>query len=73
VPSPVVASDVEPLLVLGTDSICDAIMKNLQVMIIAYQYHRYKYDENGNFTPAFEAEICSSPCFAPPPPEEEDE
>lgn len=70
-PSPVVASDVEPLLVVGGDSICQAILKNLQVMIIYYQYHKYKYNADGTFTPAYEEEICSAPCFAPPPPEEE--
>jgi hypothetical protein len=73
VPSPVTAEDVEPLLVDGDDTLCQALLKFLQVAVIYYQYHKYKYDNNGNFTAAFEAEICSAPCFAPPEPEEEEE
>ncbi len=72
VPSPVTADDVEPLLVKGTDSICTALLKFLQVAVIFYQYHKYKYNNDGTFTEAYEAEICSAPCFAPPPPEEEE-
>lgn len=64
-------SDVQPLLITGDDNICDALKKFLQVAILIAQYHAYKYDSDGNFTPAFEAEICSSPCFNPP--EEDDE
>ncbi len=60
-------------MVLGSDSICQALLKTLQVMVIYYQYHKYKYDSDGNFTPEYEAEICASYCFAPPPPEEEEE
>lgn len=73
VPSPVTSEDVEPLLVTGEDTLCAALLKFLQVSVIYYRYHKYKYDTDGNFTPAFEAEICSAPCFAPPPPEEEEE
>lgn len=72
-PSPVTSEDVEPLLVKGTDNLCQVLLKFLQVAVIAYQYHKYKYDNNGNFTPEFEAEICSAPCFAPPAPETEEE
>lgn len=71
--SPVRPSDVEPLLVTGSDTLCSALLKFLRVAVLAYQYHKYKYDNDGNFTPEFEAEICSAPCFAPPPLEEEEE
>jgi len=69
--SPVVPSDVEPLLVSGEDRFCVALLKNIQVMVLWYQYHKYKYNDDGTFTEAYAAEICSAPCFAPPPMEEE--
>jgi hypothetical protein len=57
--------------VSGEDSYCAAMLKNIQVMVLFWQYHKYKYNSDGTFSDAFVAEICSAPCFAPPPVEEE--
>ncbi len=70
--SPVKPSDILPLLVSGDELFCPAMLKNIQVMVLWWQYHKYKYNSDGTFTAAFEAEICSAPCFAPPEPASEE-
>ena len=65
--------DVEPLLIEGDDTLCDAYKKYLQVLVLAYQWVKYRYNTDGTFTDAFEAEICSAPCFNPPDPDAEEE
>lgn len=67
--SPVKPSDFDDLLVRGDDTFCDALKKFLQAEVLFWQYFKYKYDEDGHFTAAYEAEICSASCFVPPEPE----
>lgn len=66
-------SDFEDLFVTGEERVCSAMLKNLRVAVLWYQYHKYKYNADGSFSDAFIAEICSAPCFAPPEPPTEDE
>lgn len=66
--SPVKPSDFTGLLVAEGDTFCDALKKFLRAEILFWQYYKYKYDDNGNFTEAYEAEICSASCFVPPEP-----
>jgi hypothetical protein len=58
--SPVKPQDVQALLPEAEDSICTLLKKLIQISVIWYRYHNYKYDSDGGFTEAFKTEICTA-------------